>query len=241
MRVALNALIWLAVLSAVGLGMGLWMARPLVAAACPQCFGFGRLQEGVYVDSAMSPASRTHLAEVLTASENRIANFYGGLQHLPRVLVCASDGCYRRIGGERGSGTGTAGSYVLVVSPEGVDTVALSEALAHTELRGRVGAWRISMGAVPMWFEQGTAVVAANDPLYIGPVNRGNRCLAGPFPDMPATPSEWNDELQQEGDVLYAQSACQTYMWMESHGGPTAITGLLTKVSDGQDFAALYR
>ena len=235
----IRALVWMLALAAVGLGMGLWVARPAVAAACPACFGFSPAQDGVYLQSGMSPAQRAKAVATVAVSRGRITGFYGQERFTSRILICADDACYRRIGGEAGSGTGTVGSYALVVSPEAVNAVAVTEALSHVEMRGRVGLWKMQMGAVPEWFEQGLAVVVSEDPLYLGPAKRANRCLAGSLPDMPATPEDWRDELRQEGDVLYAQSACQTWMWVESHGGGAGVAVLLDKLAAGQDFTVL--
>jgi hypothetical protein len=115
----------------------------------------------------------------------------------------------------------------------------ITAGLSDAELYGRVGFWKFNLGAVPMWFDEGLAVVVADDRAYLLPPGQGDRCKAGPFPDMPATPGEWQQELQTEGDVLYAQSACKVNMWMMESGGPKAVTALLDKVAQGQDFDKL--
>ncbi len=237
----LKASVWLVILAALTLGIALVMVRPLVAAGCPACFSFSQLAPGLYVQSGMPAALRTRSAESLAAAEQRVGAFFGGLQHPPRVLVCADDACYRRAGGAPGTATAMAGSLVLVVAPAAVNPVLIAEALAHVELRGRVGTWRMLTGAVPMWFEEGVVVLAADDTLYIAPKGGRDRCLAGPIPDMPVTPEDWSSSLQQEGQVMYARSACQTDIWMESHGGPPAVTALLAKLAAGQSFDSLYK
>ena len=237
----IRALVWVLVLAALALGMGLWLVRPAVAAACPACFGLSRAQDGVYLQSGMKPEQQKQALAAIAAARQRIVRFYGEQRFPPRIMVCGDDTCYRHLGGVPGSGTGTAAYFAMAVSPEAVNTVAITEALSHVEMRGRVGAWKMETGAVPQWFEQGLAVVVSEDPLYLGPAKRDNRCLAGSFPDMPGTPEEWQGELQQEGDVLYAQSACKTWMWVESHGGGAGVAGLLDKLAAGQDFTALTR
>lgn len=239
MASVIRFLVWILVLGGIALGMSLWVARPAVAAACPACFGFSRLQDGLYVQSGMKPEQQQKTIAVIAAAEQRIAAFFGQERFPPRVLVCADDACYHRIGGMPGSGTGAVASIALVVSPAAINTVAVSEGLSHMEMRGRVGFWKIQMGAVPQWFEEGLAVVVSEDPLFLGPRNHVNRCLAGSFPDMPQTPEDWRDELQQEGDILYAQSACETWMWVEHSGGGPGVSALLDKLAAGQDFTAL--
>lgn len=237
----LKGMVWLGILAALTLGVALLTVRPLVAAVCPGCFGFTRTVDGVYMQSSMTPERRTQAAAALTTAEQRVGGFFGGLQHKPRVLVCADDACYRRVGAAAGSGTGTMGSLAVVVSPEAVNPVLIAEALAQVEVTGRVGYWHMTTGALPMWFDQGVTVLAADDTLYVAPAGRRDRCLAGPIPDMPVTPDDWNASLREEGQVMYARSACQTDIWMEAHGGPAGVVALLSKVSTGKSFDSLYK
>lgn len=237
----LKGMIWLGILAALTVGIALLTVRPLVAATCPGCFGFTRVADGVYVQQGMVPAQRVQTAAALAAAEQRVGVFFGGLRHKPRVLVCADAACYRHVGAAVGSGTGTMGSLAIVVSPAAINPVLIAEALAQVEVTGRVGYWHMTTGAVPMWFDQGVTVLAADDTLYVAPAGRRDRCLAGPIPDMPVTPEDWNASLREEGQVMYARSACQTDIWMEAHGGSAGITGLLAKLGQGQDFDSLYK
>ncbi|HEY1772723.1 MAG TPA: hypothetical protein VGH91_05980 [Gammaproteobacteria bacterium] len=240
MKWILQTMIWLLVLALVAAGSAYLMARPVAAAACPRCFGLTDSGDGLYLQSGMSDVQRTRAQAAVSDALTRAAVFYGPLQHRPRMLLCADDACYRRIGGAPGSGVGSLGSVALEISPQGTNPVYIAAGLSRTELQGRVGFWKFETGAVPTWFDEGVAVVVADDPAYILPPGHGDRCKAGSFPDMPATPTEWQEELQQEGDVLYAQSACKTNMWIIENGGPKAVTGLLDKLAQGQDFSKLF-
>ena len=239
MKAIVQSIVWLLVLAAVTAGILTLMLRPAAVAACPQCFGLEKAADGVYLQSGMAEAQRSRALAAIDAARRSAERFYGGLQHAPRILVCADDDCYHRLGGAAGTAEGSLGSLSLEVAPQGISPVYIAAGLSRAELQGRVGFWKFSMGAVPMWFDEGVAVVVADDPAYILPPGHGERCKAGSFPDMPATPSDWQQELQQEGDVLYAQSACKTVMWMDQNGGPQAVTGLLDKLAQGQDFATL--
>jgi hypothetical protein len=239
MKGLVQTVIWLlgfALVSALSLTL---MLRPAAAGACPQCFGLREASDGVYLQSGMTAAERQRVLGAIAAARTGAARFYGDLEHQPRILICADDACYHRIGGVPGSGVGSLGSFSLEVAPLGATPVYIAAGLSRAELEGRVGFWKFNNGAVPMWFDEGVAIVVADDPAYLLPPGRGDRCKAGSFPDMPATSTEWQEELQQEGDVLYAQSACKVDMWMVENGGPKAVTGLLAKLSQGQDFAAL--
>ena len=239
MKGILHAVIWLVSLALVSALIVTLLLRPAAAAACPQCFGLEKVADGVYLQSGMAEAQRSRALAAVASARDDATRFYGSLLHPPRILVCADDECYHRLGGTAGTAEGSFGSLSLEVAPQGINAVYIAAGLSRAEVQGRVGFWKFSMGAVPMWFDEGVAVVVADDPAYILPPGRGDRCKAGSFPDMPATPSDWQQELQQEGDVLYAQSACKTVMWMDQHGGSQAVTTLLDKLAQGQDFATL--
>ncbi|HEX4300317.1 MAG TPA: hypothetical protein VH327_05545 [Gammaproteobacteria bacterium] len=240
MKGIVQGVIWLLLLALITAGILTLMVRPAAAAACPQCFGLVDTGDGIYVQSSMDGTQRTRVRATVTEALTRATVFYGALRHRPRILICADDACYHRLGGVPGTGVGSLGSFSLEVASQGVNPVYIAAGLSRAELQGRVGFWKFNLGAVPMWFDEGVAVVVADDPAYILPPGHGDRCKAGSFPDMPATPTEWQEELQQEGDMLYAQSACKTVMWMMEHGGPKAVTGLVDKVAQGQDFTQLF-
>lgn len=242
MKGIFQALIWVVAVALVTAVIAYVMARPMTAAVCPACYGLEKAADGVYVQSSMSAAERSRVLATVAAAKTQASQFYGGLRHQPRILVCGDDACYERMGGMPGTATGGMGASVLEVSHLGSQQrgVFITAALSDAELYGRVGFWKFNLGAVPMWFDEGLAVVVADDPAYLLPPGRGDRCKAGPFPDMPAMPSEWQQELQQEGDVLYAQSACKVNMWMMQNGGPKAVTGLLDRIAQGQDFSTLF-
>src|SRR5690348_2816649 len=160
----LRSLAWITGLSLLTVVVMFFIARPLEAAACPRCFGMEKLADGVYAESAMPQAARQDTLLLLAAAEDRVAKFYSGMQHVPRVLVCATPACYQRIGGG-GTRVGSIGTFALMVSPQGDDVVLLSHELSHVELHGRVGVLRMSAGAVPAWFDEGVAVLVSDDPV----------------------------------------------------------------------------
>ncbi len=233
--------VWFTVIFVLFVGFILLVARPVAAVGCPWCFGLEKAADGVYVESGMPEDARRHALQLLTQAENRVGRFYGGMQHTPRTLICATPRCFERIGGG-GTRVGSLGSVGLLVAPEGTDVVLMSHELSHVELHGRAGLWHMEIGAIPAWFDEGVAVLVSDDPMYLAPARPGrDRCAAGPQADMPADPADWRAQLVERGDLLYAAAACEVDLWMISEGGPSAVPALLAKIREGEDFDALYK
>jgi hypothetical protein len=241
MKGLLLAFIWIGVLAALPVGMLYLTARPVVVAACPQCFGFSKASDGVYIQSGLSTEQQAHAGQVLAAARKRAGDFFGSLEHSPRVVICGDDACYTRIGGMSGTGMGSVAYFAVVVSPKGLDPALLAAAIARAELEGRVGWWHMNSGAVPAWFDAGVAALASDDPAYVRPARPGqkDRCLTGPGGDLPDQSDLWQQRVQQF-DYLNAAAACRVDLWMLDHGGTSAVTTLLDKVAQGEDFAKLF-
>lgn len=240
-RSLIQALVWLVVLAALPVGMLYLTARPVVVAGCPQCFGFSKAADGIYVQSGASAAALARAQQALSVARKRDVDFYGSLEHSPRFLVCADDACYTRIGGLPGTALGSVDYFAVVVSPKGLDPAALAAAYSHAELEARVGWWHMKSGAVPAWFDAGVAALVSDDPAYVLPVrpHQKDRCLTGPGGDLPEQSDLWQQRVQQF-DYLKAAAACRVDLWMVAHGGPKAVTALLDQVAQGQDFASLF-
>ena len=233
--------VWILVLAALPVGVLYLTARPVVVSGCPQCFGFSKASDGLYIQSGVSTLEQAHVEQVVAAARERAAGFYGSLVHSPRFLVCADEACYTRIGGMPGTSMGSVDYFAVVVSPKGLDPTALAAASSHAELEARAGWWHMKSGAVPAWFDAGVAALVSGDPAYVLPVRPGqkDRCLTGPGGDLPEQSDLWQQRVQQF-DYLNAAAACRVDLWMVAHGGPAAVTGLLDQIAAGQDFDSLY-
>ena len=105
-------------------------------AGCPSCYGFTDLGDGVYVEGDMSPDRRAAAKATIETARARVREFYGDLRSSPRVLLCATEACYRPLGG--GSRGVTLLDRALILSPRGADTVIAAHELAHADFRREV-------------------------------------------------------------------------------------------------------
>ncbi|HEX6550046.1 MAG TPA: hypothetical protein VF117_05180 [Gammaproteobacteria bacterium] len=235
----LRAAIFLSLLVAIPLTVIIWTHPVLAAAVCPRCFGFVRIEQGVFVERSMPPADRAATLKRLNAAEDRVAKFYGTVEYRPRILVCKTDACFQEIGGGSAQ-VGSIGSFVLLVSPRAENVVLMSHELSQIELVGRIGVIRSFIGAVPAWFNQGVDVLVSDDPYYLAPAGKyHDRCVAEPSGNLPNDMVVWVQQANRDV-LLYAVAACRVDRWMIKRGGPVAVNALLRQIADGTAFDKAY-
>ena len=207
MRWARRILCGLAVLALAALA-SLPFALPASAAyLCPSCYGLERMERGVYVERGHDHGA---LPDVLAAARERtMAGF--GIDVLPHatLLVCATEGCDRRLGG-RGAKARAFGDRFVTVAPTGRTETILSHELAHIVLHERVGTLGLLRGDLPAWKDEGIAVLVSGDVRYYDREGEDHACRGGPGDDLPDSPWEWARRMRPDTHLsLYAQAACR--------------------------------
>ncbi|SDT32479.1 hypothetical protein [Actinoplanes derwentensis] len=210
-----------------GLGIGgTAVAAPAIAAmACPQCHGLSGLGGGVYADRD-DPGYRL----MVETAQQRIAAFYGERTSDARVLICATEDCYRGIGG--GGEKGRAfGRWALMLSPAGANETIATHELAHIEMHKRLGS---SYDRVPRWFDEGLAVVISDDARYLRPASEPDRCRL-PYADAaPVVDMDWAVATKDGSDRGYLQSACVVSRWLNDRGGAPAVLAAIGDLRAGR-------
>jgi hypothetical protein len=217
---------------------GVALAYPAAAAvACPSCYGFTSLGGNLYVEKTMPHAERQQAQDYVDKARKSVAAFYGGLEGNPRILVCATAGCYGKMGG--GSRGMAMFDMALILAPAGDNPVIAAHELSHIELHSRIGRINTFEKVVPQWFDEGLAVVVSGDPRYLKPEGAADRCTAEPIADLPASRGGWVASVER--DNLYPKAACRVLRWMNARGGPSAIGRLADAIAKGEDFATATR
>lgn len=191
------------------------------AALCPSCYGFADLGDGIYVEGSMPADYRMTAKATVETARARVRTFYGDLESSPRVLLCATDACYRPLGG--GSRGLTLLDQALILSPRGTNTVIATHELAHAELHKRIGFGATLSRSVPQWFDEGLAVVVSDDPRYLAP--GPDRCRLEPGGSLPSSRAAWIESA--ENTDLYARAACKVSRWLDTHGGSAGVLRLV--------------
>jgi hypothetical protein len=191
------------------------------AAACPSCYGFLDTGSGIYVERTMSAEMRASVLTQIEAARARVRDFYGNLESAPRILICATDECYRPFGG--GSRGIALLDKALFLSPRGIDPVIAAHEIAHTELHRRIGYAATFRRLVPQWFDEGLAVVVSDDPRYLQP--NAAPCSQQIDKDLPSSRAAWI-ETASNAD-LYARAACRVNHWLTLHDGAAGLLRII--------------
>ena len=208
---------------------------PAAAAVCPACFGLSPAGSNVFVDDSNQENVAIAVKTIGNARE-RVRRFYGTLKSSPRILICTTENCYRRIGG--GGSTGMALlDYALLLSPRGDKTVIASHEISHIEFHKRLGLTATIQRKVPQWFDEGLAALISDDPRYLKPDGSSDRCIVDTTQDLPTARSAWLIEARSQ--QLYAKAACRVFRWTSVNGGSRAVLMLLSELSNGATFQSV--
>jgi hypothetical protein len=212
------------------------LAFPAVAAvACPS-YGLEPLEGEIFVDRTMPP--RHNVAAALTQARHRVQDFCGGLYATPRVLICATDACYRRIGGGGSRGMALL-DIARLLPPRGITPIIAAHELSHIDRHARLGLVGTMRRDRPQWFDKGVAVNVSDDPRYLAPSPTGNRCLTSSDEPLPTTRGEW---VERPGnDQFDKKAAGRVSRWMAARGGAKAVVDVIGAVASGTSFERAYR
>lgn len=170
----------------------------VTATGCPRCYGLVRLADGIFAEDDSREAE---VVALVGAARQRVGDFFGAREATPDVLVCFTDDCYARIGGGGERGIAVL-NRAIMLSPRGLDVVIAAHEMAHVELHHRLDT------DVPQWFDEGLAVVAADDARYLKPPGAPDRCRAEPDGPLPATLPDWLRAATADPQA-YAKAACR--------------------------------
>lgn len=219
--------------------VGLVLSYPSVAAVtCPGCYGMIRIDKNVYVEPGMSAKQAHRLSAALDVGSERVSAFYGGHTSSPRILACTTDSCYRRIGGGHARGIAVLNRSVML-SPRGLNATIAAHEMSHVELHRRLG--MSATGKVPQWFDEGLAVVVADDRRYLLSAKHyggADRCRVKARSELPVSLEDWFNAASTD-DEIYGKAACRVSRWLAANGGRQGLLQLIEQLRAGKDFPEL--
>ncbi|MGA3342303.1 MAG: hypothetical protein ABSD11_17235 [Methylocella sp.] len=215
------------------------MQPTLAALVCPRYFGFEQLSGRVFVNATMPGPLKAQLTRAMREGETKVADFYGELRAAPEVLACATDSCWRGLGGSGAQAISYA-SAGFRLAPLGINPIIVAHELSHIELHERLGLVKFMVGAIPAWFDEGLAVIVSEDPRYLLASTESDRCRVDATGSFPIAPMAWTRAAGTDHN-LYARAACRVLRWMNANGGKAAALILIKKVAEGVPFSEIYR
>lgn len=207
----------------------------LAAAICPSCYGFTRLEDGIFVESNMPAEKRNLLFSSVTSAKEDVVKYFGKLSRHPTIVACATETCDKRVGGRgaRASTYSFPGGSVLRLSPRGLDRTIVTHEWVHVEVHARIGVLHQIRGAVPAWFDEGLAVIISKDERYLkSGASAAERCTQPAEAGLPVSPFEWGP-LAGKSPMIYAKAGCTVLNWLEANGGNTGLMIALEEVAKG--------
>ncbi len=190
---------------------------PAVAAYfCPPCYQLVPAGNRVFVDEGMSEDEVTRFRANLGEARDSVTAFFGLTQTNPVVLVCSTATCNSRLAAGNAKAR-TFGDRFIVVSPQGDDATILAHELAHAEVNGRTGLWKMIRGTLPAWLNEGIVVVASGDQRYLKTDRQGQlQCIVEPDENLPVSRRVWREEAGKRTRPIYAMAACRVLEMMQN-------------------------
>ena len=207
---------WLLALPPLALLGLLWSTPALGAYLCPTCYGLERVAEGVYAE-----ADAPDFGPIITEARARVAAYYGAFERQPVLLICQSDTCHGRLG-SGGARAVTYGAQFIYVSPRGLQPEILAHEFSHIALHARVGLWGLLTGAIPVWFDEGLAVLVSQDQRYLDPENKAVACDGVRASGLPVSSRDWRRLAGQHTQSLYHDAGCAAQARLADKGGLAA-------------------
>jgi hypothetical protein len=233
----------IAILALAGFTAGLgFMAPRLGVLACPQCFGFHEIGDGEYVNRAQDAAGDQNVRAVVESGRIRVQTFFGDLTADPRIFVCVNEACFRQLEGQKGQSKAVSWlDQEIVVSPRGLSPVILAHELTLTELHHRLPPSLNSGEHIPVWFEEGLATYVSKDPRFLSHTANQEHCVTEDTGErLPETLPDWWSSASVAPLPLYGKAACRVGRWIDSRGGPHAVTVLIALIKRGVSFENAY-
>lgn len=131
--------------------------------ACPSCHDLNQIAPNVFVERTFSKPQQVKMLSDIDVARKRTARFFGALKSDPRIIICRSPRC-AAIFGSKGAKGVAYGWMAILLRPSRIFATIATHELVHIELHWRMGLSGWLRGTVPVWFDEGLAVVVSEDP-----------------------------------------------------------------------------
>ncbi len=215
----------------------------------PQAFGMDEVDPGLYVEPVMPAEQRREVQRQIGMGRGQVERFYGRITTAPYFVACVTSECDARFG-SYGQLAAAYGDAAIRLSAKGLTAPLVAHEWSHAELYHRVGGWWYAR-QIPRWFDEGVAVVVADEPRHSDENWREiqRRGLPMPKSDELISFSEWGAAVNRYGEtagdvpsnfhVVYTAAGHEVRAFL-SCAGPTGIAAVLNAVNSGSTFVEAY-
>lgn len=174
--------------------------------------GLRQYQPGVWIDEAAGPKQQARIAARVATARQKVRKALGTVGG-PEWRICATKACDRRNGlYTRGM---TYGALVITLDSSAVaEQGAYTHELTHATLHGAVSVMGILANALPLWFDEGVAVLVSGEPPKAAD---RKACAKPPRVRLPNTARDFQRDTGSDPDralPVYIASTCAVRQWI---------------------------
>lgn len=199
--------------------------------ACPTCYGMREIADRVYVDPAFTQRDERRLERALREARRRVAAFFGELRGRPRLVACKTQACLELFGGDRNRAV-AYGWHAIRMAPKGLTPAIVAHELSHTELHWRMGLVGLIRTTIPIWFDEGLAVVLSGDRRFMKDL--GSRAVESAL--RLRTFADWQAYTESAGWRMSYGAAATAVRSLKRRLGDDGMKMFLARVLAGEDF-----
>ena len=215
----------------------------------PGASGMDEIHAALYVEPAMSAEQRGALQRQIELGRARVEAFYGSITTAPYFVACVTAQCAARFG-SYGEPATAFGDMAIRLSLDDRLPRLVAHEWSHAELYRRAGGWR-HIGKIPRWFDEGVAVVVADEALH-APAHWdeiARRGLSTPPLTELVSRRDWAAAVQKYGEtrgddpsnlrVVYSTAGHEVRAFVAC-AGSAGVAAVLDAVQADEPFDAAY-
>jgi hypothetical protein len=215
----------------------------------PKASGMDEVDPHLFVEPTMSVEQRQEVQRQIKIGRTTVEIFYGDIATSPYFVACLTTECDVRFG-SYGQRAASYGALAIRLSAKGLSAPLIAHEWSHAELFHRTGGWWYAR-KIPRWFDEGVAVVVANESRHSEENWSEIQRQGLPVPRLGKliSFSDWGDAVREYGEtagdvpgnlhVVYTAAGHEVRRFL-SCVGPHGVAAVLDAVRSGSTFDDAY-
>ncbi|WP_151717578.1 hypothetical protein [Gemmobacter serpentinus] len=206
MRIIGLALVVVMGIAGIGAGAGAAAAQGL-----PSRKGMSQIVPGLWIDSNATPEEVAAIRERINKASAKVLKYMGDVQAV-EWWICASPEC-NRANGMKARGMTYGASLITLDANASRDGGVYVHELTHATLHGALPMGGLFSKALPLWFDEGVAVILSQQPPEAA---QKSACTKPQKGALPRNALEFNRLAPDAKRALpvYTRSACAVRDWL---------------------------